>query len=103
MPQVTEAAQTGAPWICVAVLVVGCLLILSAWARIWWLGQRHASLTRAHEDLEERCDVLERDAREHRSALASIDVRLVEIRADGKRNTELLHTLVYGHVAASKE
>jgi uncharacterized membrane-anchored protein YhcB (DUF1043 family) len=103
MPQVMEAAPAGTPWTIVVVLAVGCLLILLAWERIRWLIQRQARLDRKHDELDERCEALERHHVRHEAAMTSIDARLNEIRQDGKNNTELLHVLIRGHVAASKD
>ncbi|KAB8123986.1 hypothetical protein D3W54_06985 [Komagataeibacter medellinensis] len=103
MPQMTGAAAGVSPWIFLMVALVLLLAGAMIFDRLRWLGQRH-------DQLEQRCDGIERTHAEATSrmqrmetSVTSIDARLTEIRQDGKRNTEMLHVLITGHVAASKD
>ncbi|GAN97575.1 hypothetical protein Geu3261_0208_008 [Komagataeibacter europaeus NBRC 3261] len=99
----TGAAAGVSPWIFLMAALVLLLAGAMIFDRLRWLGQRHALL-------EQRCDGIERTHAESISrmqrmetSMSSIDMRLTEIRQDGKRNTEMLHVLITGHVAASKD
>ncbi|WP_148299280.1 hypothetical protein [Komagataeibacter kakiaceti] len=99
----TGAAAGVSPWMFLMAVLVFLLVGALVFDRLRWLG-------RQHERLEQRCDGIEQTHADSLSrmqrmetSMTSIDMRLTEIRQDGKRNTEMLHVLITGHVAASKE